>query len=145
MYPQEERTRIGDLRCGRGFKAGSTNWGVIHPWVAVKTTGVERPTQKEDEVQEKRVRGRALENPDTEGPHIRHESKRRGVYSSAQSVQFSCSVVSNSLWPHGLQHTRLPCPSPTPQPTQTYVHGIGDAIQPSHPLSPPSSPAFNLS
>ena len=30
------------------------------------------------------------------------------------SVQFSCSVVSNSLWPHGLQHARLPCPSPTP-------------------------------
>ena len=30
------------------------------------------------------------------------------------SVQFSCSVVSDSLWPHGLQHTRLPCPSPTP-------------------------------
>ena len=30
-------------------------------------------------------------------------------------VQFSCSVVSNSLWPHGLQHTRLPCPSPTPR------------------------------
>ena len=33
----------------------------------------------------------------------------------AQSVsQFSCSVVSNSLWPHGLQHSRPPCPSPTP-------------------------------
>ena len=30
------------------------------------------------------------------------------------SVQFSRSVVSNSLRPHGLQHTRLPCPSPTP-------------------------------
>ena len=29
-------------------------------------------------------------------------------------VQFSCSVLSNSLQPHGLQHTRLPCPSPTP-------------------------------
>ena len=28
-------------------------------------------------------------------------------------VQFSCSVVSNSLWPHGLQHARLPCPSLT--------------------------------
>ena len=27
---------------------------------------------------------------------------------------FSCSVVSNSLWPHGLQHTRLPCPSLSP-------------------------------
>ena len=30
------------------------------------------------------------------------------------SVQFSCSVVSSSLRPHGLQHTRPPCPSPTP-------------------------------
>ena len=30
------------------------------------------------------------------------------------SVHFSHSVISNSLWPHGLQHTRLPCPSPTP-------------------------------
>ena len=30
------------------------------------------------------------------------------------SVQFG-SVVSNSLWPHGLQHARLPCPSPTPE------------------------------
>ena len=29
------------------------------------------------------------------------------------SVQFSRSVMSNSLWLHGLQHTRLPCPSPT--------------------------------
>ena len=27
---------------------------------------------------------------------------------------FSCSVVSKSLWPHGLQHTRLSCPSPSP-------------------------------
>ena len=30
------------------------------------------------------------------------------------SVQFSCSVMSDSLRLHGLQHTRLPCPSPTP-------------------------------
>ena len=29
-------------------------------------------------------------------------------------VQFSRSVVSDPLWPHGLQHDRLPCPSPTP-------------------------------
>ena len=28
--------------------------------------------------------------------------------------QFSHSVVSNSLWPHGLQHNRLPCPAPIP-------------------------------
>ena len=30
------------------------------------------------------------------------------------SAQFSCSVMSNSLWTHGLQHTWLPCPTPTP-------------------------------
>ena len=30
------------------------------------------------------------------------------------SVQFSHPVVSDSLWPHGLQYTRPPCPSPTP-------------------------------
>ena len=32
----------------------------------------------------------------------------------ASSVQFSCSLVSDSLRSHGLQHTRLPCPSPIP-------------------------------
>ena len=31
------------------------------------------------------------------------------------SVHFSCSVVSHSLWPHGLQHARPPCLSPTPR------------------------------
>ena len=31
------------------------------------------------------------------------------------SVQFRCSVVSNSLWPHEFQHARPPCPSPTPR------------------------------
>ena len=35
-------------------------------------------------------------------------------YSLFSSVQFSCSVMSSSLWPHGLQHARIPCPSPTP-------------------------------
>jgi len=34
-------------------------------------------------------------------------------------VHFSCSVVSDSLCPHGLQHARPPCPSPTPEFTQT--------------------------
>ena len=33
---------------------------------------------------------------------------------SRSSVQFSCSVVSDSLQPHGLPHARLPCPSPAP-------------------------------
>ena len=60
------------------------------------------------------------------------------------SVQFSRSVVSNSLRPHGLQHARLPYPSQLPEFTQTHIHWVGDAVQPSHPLLFPS-PAFNLS
>ena len=35
--------------------------------------------------------------------------------SDLSSVQFSCSVVPNTLWPHGLQHARFPCPLPTPR------------------------------
>jgi hypothetical protein len=58
--------------------------------------------------------------------------------------QFSLSVASNSLQPHGLQYARLPCPSPSPGAYSNHVHHISDAIQPSHPLSSPS-PAFNLS
>ena len=60
------------------------------------------------------------------------------------SVQFSRSVVSDSLRPHGLQHTSLHCPSELPEFTQTQVHRVGDAIQPSHPLSSPSPPTFSL-
>ena len=41
-------------------------------------------------------------------------SKRlANLYDKFTSVQFSCSVVSDSSWPHESQHTRPPCPSPT--------------------------------
>ena len=36
------------------------------------------------------------------------------IFSYKFSVQFSCSVVSDFLWPHGLQHTRPPFPLPIP-------------------------------
>ena len=39
---------------------------------------------------------------------------KRFLYLAHTSVQFSCSVVSDSLRPHELQHARPPCPSPTP-------------------------------
>ena len=42
-------------------------------------------------------------------------------------------------------HARPPCLSPTPRVTQTHVHWVGDDIQPSHPLSSPSSLTLNLS
>ena len=61
------------------------------------------------------------------------------------SVQFSCSVMSDSLQPHGPQHARLACPWPTSKACSNNVHRGSDVIQPSHPLSFPSPPAFNLS
>ena len=39
----------------------------------------------------------------------------RPPFPCLSSVQFSCSVMSSSLRPHGLQHARLPCPSPAPR------------------------------
>ena len=53
--------------------------------------------------------------------------------------------MSDSLQPRGLQHTRPPCPSPSPGFGQVHVHCLSDAIQPSHPLIPSSSPALKLS
>ena len=63
------------------------------------------------------------------------------------SVQFSsvaqlcptlCDLMDCSMPGFPVHHQLL-------QPTQTHVHRVGDAIQPSHPLSSPSPPAFNLS
>ena len=59
------------------------------------------------------------------------------------SVQFSCSVMSDSLQPHRLQLSKLPCLSPIPRIYSNSCPLSGDSIQPSHPLSSPS-PAFNL-
>ena len=61
------------------------------------------------------------------------------------SVQFSRSVMSNSLRPQESQHARPPCPSQLPEFTQTHVHRVSDAIQPSHSLLSTSPPASNPS
>ena len=61
------------------------------------------------------------------------------------SVQFSCSVVSDSLRHHELQHARPPVHHQLPEFTQIHVRRAGDAIQPCHPLSSPSPPAPNPS
>ena len=60
-------------------------------------------------------------------------------------VQFSCSVVSDSLRPHDCSTPALPVHHQFVELTQTHVHRVGDAIQPSHPLSSPSPPAPNPS
>ena len=69
------------------------------------------------------------------------------------SVQFSCSVMSDSLWPHESQHTRPPCPSPTPRvhsdshPSSQWCHpAISSSVIPfsSCPQSLPASGSFPM-
>ena len=70
------------------------------------------------------------------------------------SVQFSCSVMSDSLWPHESQHTRPPYPSPTPgvhsnsNPSSRWCHpGISSSVVPfsSSPQSLLASESFPMS
>ena len=69
------------------------------------------------------------------------------------SVQFSLSVMSGSLRPHGLPHIRLPCPSPTPRVysnsyslTQWYHLTISSSVIPfPHLQSFPASGSFQMS
>ena len=61
------------------------------------------------------------------------------------SVQFSRSVVSNSLRPMNHSMPGLPVHHHLPEFTQTHVHRVSDAIQPSHPRSAPSPPVRNPS
>ena len=77
----------------------------------------------------------------------------KNVKTEQPSVQFSPSVVSNSLWPHGLQHARPPCPSPTPgvhsdsRPSSQWCHStISSSVVPfSCPQSFPASRSFPVS
>ena len=73
---------------------------------------------------------------------------------NAESVQFSHSVMSNSLRPHESQHTRPPCPSPTPGvhsdscPSSPWCHpAISSSVVPfsSCPQSLPASDSFPMS
>ena len=56
-------------------------------------------------------------------------------YPLFSSIQFSSSVVSDSLLPHGLQHNRLRVHHQLPELAQTHVQWVSEAIQPSYPLS----------
>ena len=75
-------------------------------------------------------------------------------HSTFSSVQFSCSVMSDSLRPHELQHARPPCPSPTPgvhsdsHLSSQWCHpAISSSVDPfsSCPQSLPASESFPLS
>ena len=61
------------------------------------------------------------------------------------TVQFSHSVMCNSLDPMDCSTPGIPVHHQLPESTQTHVNWVSDVIQPSHPLSSPSLSAFNLS
>jgi len=80
--------------------------------------------------------------------------KKECYFQTFSSVQFSRSVVSDSLWPHELQHARPPCPSPTPgvhsnsRPSSQWCHpAISSSVVPfsSCPQSLPASESFPMS
>ena len=73
-----------------------------------------------------------------------HQSRGYDPFSSVQfsSVTQSCLTLCN---PIDCSTPGFPVYHELPELTQTHVHWVGDAIQPSHPLSSPSPPAFNLS
>ena len=80
-----------------------------------------------------------------------HNSEIAGSYFS---VQFSRSIVSDSLRPHELQHARPPCPSPSPRvhsnsrPLSRWCHAaISSSVDPfsSYPQSFPASESFLMS
>ena len=76
------------------------------------------------------------------------------IQQSTHSVQFSCSVLSESLWPCESQHARSPCPPPTPGafsnscPSRQWCHpAISSSVVPfsSCPQSLPASGSFPMS
>ena len=82
------------------------------------------------------------------------KKKRNKVAIQFSSVQFNCSVMSDSLRPHELQHGRLPCPSPiprvhpNPRPLSQWCHPtVSSSVVPfsSCPQSFPESESFQMS
>ena len=87
-------------------------------------------------------------------PHCQPDSKENRLQQSSHSVlgifmYFSCCSVAKSCLtlcdPMDCSTPGFPVLHHLLEFAQTHVHGVGDAIQPSHPLSSPSSPAFSLS
>ena len=84
--------------------------------------------------------------PSLESHRVRHNSSSSIVslscVSCISSVAQSCPTLCN---PMDCSTPGFPVHHQLPEPTQTHVHCVSNAIQPSHPLSSPSLPAFNLS
>ena len=94
------------------------------------------------------------EHPEYEENNIQHWICSLVTLMDRKLVQFSCSVVSDSLWPHESQHARPRCPSPTPgvhsnsRPSSQWCHpAISSSVVPfsSCPQSLQASGSFPMS
>ena len=82
-----------------------------------------------------------------EGRRRKGWQRMRWLDGIIESVQFSSLTQSRPTLCYPMNHRTpgLPVHHQLPESTQTHVHGVSDAIQPSHPLSSPSPPAHNPS
>ena len=76
---------------------------------------------------------------------FQHHFSRARIYLIIISVQSSHLAMFDSLPPMDCSMPGFPVHPQLPELTQTHVHPVSDAIQPPHPLSSPSPPAFDLS
>ena len=93
-------------------------WNRIWGWVSSGKSKGEKSISEEIKMQRRclsisKDSGQQQSSKLTSLPCCQDDKGNTGFVPSS-SVQFSHSVVSNSLQPHGLQYARLPCPSPTP-------------------------------
>ena len=126
-------------------------WGNAHPLHSDKTCC--HPVRKAKLVHVERMPGAELRPQpiSSSSERISRWSKMHNdttcetveLYNTKHCSNYS-SVQSNSLQLHGLQHAKN-LYYQLPKLAQTHVHRVSDAIQPSHRLSSPSPPAFNLS
>ena len=116
---RQQRNTETKARCPRAMQDSCCQLTSTHSWVLWQQVGCKRgPT----------------------GRNIGHE--RRPYTYQFRSVSQSCSTLCD---PMDCNTPGLPVHHQLLELTHTHVHRVGDAIQPSHPLSSPSPPALNLS
>ena len=121
----------------------------MHPEVFREKMFVIWNTLVKEERGKRREEGRTGKRKRKQKGRKKERKKRKvlTVSSTRYSVQFSSVPQSGPTLCDPVNHSTpgLPVHHQLPESTQTHVHWVGDAIEPSHPLSPPSPPAPNLS
>ena len=128
-------TVVSSSLCPRGLQAHRDPLQIpqarIMEWVAISSSS--GSSQSRDQTHVSWIPGRFFTTEPPAKPLLLHQFS---------SVIQSCPTLCD---PMDCSTPGLPVHHQLPELSQTHVHRVGDAIQPSHPLSSPSPPAFNLS